>query len=126
MRNPTMSRQATNRAVAINKEFESIVKKSNSVVSELERQTAEVKLFVTFLHDNLLGNKGDLSEGDRVDLRDAIVPLYPKIQAALSEVEAMFNIHDDDAATWTANFETYKAANPGTLTEALDRFPKVD
>lgn len=121
-----MSIQTTKRAIAINLEFDSITKDSSVAVSKLVSQTALVKMFVVFLHDNLLNNKTDMSEGDRIDLRDALVPLRPQIQEALAEIDSLFAIHDDDAAIWQANFETYLAANPAVLNEALNRFPKVD
>ena len=121
-----MSRQATKRANAINSEFDSVTKESASVVSKPVSQTPLVKLFVVFLHENLLNNKTDMSEGDRVDLRDALVPLRPQIQDSLAEIDALFAIHDDDLSEWQANFNTYLAANPTVLDEALNRFPKVD
>lgn len=121
-----MSIQSTKRAIAISSEFDSVTKQSASVVSKLVSQTALVKLFVVFLHDNLLNNKDDLSEGDRIDLRNSLVPLRPQIQESLNEIDALFAIHDDDLAKWQANFDDYLVANPAVLEEALNRFPKVD
>ena len=114
-----MSRQATNRSNAIDQEFREVVKKSQAAVSELTRQTAEAKLFITFLHDNILNSKGDLSEGDRVDLRNAMVPLFPQMQAALAEVAALFAIYDTDLTVYANNQAAYLTANPNVLAEAL-------
>ena len=121
-----MSRRSTKRANAINSEFDSIVSEANKAVSNLVKQVALVKIFTVFMHDNLLNDKGDLSEGDRVDLRDGLVPLYPQIQTALTEITELFNIHDSDNAVWRSNLDSYLADNPSALTEALNRFPKVD
>lgn len=121
-----MSKQSTKRAMAINSDFDALEKKAASVVSDLVSQTAVAKILIVFLHDNLLNNKNDLSEGDRVDTRNALVPLYPQIQESLAEIEALFNIHDDDLVTWQSNFDAYLLANPTVLEEALNRFPKVD
>tara|TARA_R110002096_G_C14549695_1_gene719120 strand:+ start:67 stop:432 length:366 start_codon:yes stop_codon:yes gene_type:complete len=120
-----MSRQITKRANAIDKEFDLIVKDSSSAVSKLVSQTAAARLFIVFLHDNLLSSKGDISEGDRIDLRDGLVPLYPQIEECLTEIASLFSIHDDDPAVWQANFDTYLVNNPAVLDEALNRFPKV-
>ena len=120
-----MSRREIKRQDAIYSEFDSVVKKSASSVSELLKETAVLKLFVVFLHDNLLGSKGDVTESDRVDLKNELVPLYPQLQANLAELTALFNIYDDDPATWQSNFDAYLAANPTLLAEALGRFPAV-
>tara|TARA_R110000824_G_scaffold244196_1_gene432929 strand:- start:1053 stop:1418 length:366 start_codon:yes stop_codon:yes gene_type:complete len=120
-----MSKQATKRANAINKDFESLEKTAASVVSNLVAQTSVAKLLIVFLHDNLLNSKGDLSEGDRVDTRNALVPLYTQIQGSLVEMESLFNIYDVDLAVWQSNLDSYLAANPSVLGEALERFPKV-
>ena len=121
-----MSKQSTKRANAIIKDFDALETTAATVVSNLVAQTAIAKVLIVFLHDNLLNNKDDLSEGDRVDTRDALVPLYPQIQESLAEIEALFNIHNDDLTTWQSNFDAYLLANPTVLEEALNRFPKVD
>lgn len=121
-----MSLQSTKRANAIIKDFDALSKDAATAVSKLVDQTAKAKVLVAFLHDNLLNNKGDMSEGDRVDVRNALVPLYPQIKSALSEVEAMFGIHDSDVTVWQSNFDAYLIENPNVLEEALNRFPKVD
>ena len=120
-----MSKQSTKRENAIVTDFDGLEKSAAKAVSDLVKQTALLKLLVVFMHDNLLNNKGDLSEGDRLDLRDALVPLYPQIQSSLDEITAIFDIHDDDPIVWQANLDAYIAANPTILAEALDRFPKV-
>ena len=57
-----MSKQATKRAMAINKDFDDLEKSAATVVSNLVSQTAMAKVLVVFLHDNLLNGKADLSE----------------------------------------------------------------
>tara|TARA_R110000737_G_C14596557_1_gene488408 strand:- start:1792 stop:2157 length:366 start_codon:yes stop_codon:yes gene_type:complete len=121
-----MSRRKIKREEAIYSEFDSVVKKSASSVSELVKETGVLKLFVVFLHDNLLNAKGDMTETDRVDLKNELVPLYPQLQANLAELTALFNIYDDDPVTWQANFDAYLASNPTLLTEAINRFPSVE
>jgi hypothetical protein len=120
-----MSRQSTIRANAINKDFSEIEKKAATVVSELVKQVDLVKLLTVFLHDNLLADKGDLSEGDRMVTRDALIPLYPQLQKAISDIELLFNIHDANAMTWQANLDAYLANNPTLLAEALNRYPEI-
>ena len=120
-----MSKQSRERESAIDQEFDSTVKNAQNTVSNLVKHTAAAKLFFTFIHDNLLNNKGDLSQGDRKDLRAALTPLYPQIQASLAEITAIFNIYNDDLTVWQANFDAYLLANPTILDEALNRFPKV-
>lgn len=121
-----MSKQITRRANAIIKDFDSMEAGAAKAVSDLVSQTAIVKVLIVFLHDNLLNDKGDLSEGDRLDTRESLVPLYPQIQDSLAELTAIFEIYNDDKATWQANFDAYLIANPSILEEALNRFPKVD
>ena len=121
-----MSKQSTKRENAIVTDFDGLEKSAAKAVSDLVTQTALLKLLVVFMHDNLLNNKGDLSEGDRLDLRDALVPLYPQIQTSLDEITAIFNIHNDDVDVWRTNLDAYLIANPTILNEALNRFPKVD
>lgn len=121
-----MSKQTAKRENAIVTDFDSLEKNAAKAVSDLVTQTAILKILIVFLHDNLLNNKTDLSEGDRVDLRNSLVPLYPQIQNSLEEITAIFNIHDDDVVTWKANFDAYLVTNPTVLDEALNRFPKVD
>ena len=120
-----MSLQSFERNNAILKERDIITKGAANAVSQLVKQTAAVRLFIVFLHDNLLNNRGDMSEGDRLDIRDALVPLYPQIQSALSEITELFNIHNDDPTVWKENLNTYLAVNPTVLQEAVSRFPKV-
>jgi len=120
-----MARQSTNRQIAINDEFDSVVKGASKAVSDIVRETARVRLLVVFLHDNLLNTKGDLLEGDRIDLRDSLVPLRSQVQDSLDEIDALFSISDDNLATWQANFDAYLLANETVLDEALDFFPKV-
>ena len=121
-----MSKQSTKRENAIVTDFDGLEKSAAKAVSDLVGQTALLKVLIVFMHDNLLAAKGDLSEGDRLDLRDALVPLYPQIQNSLDEITAIFNIHDDDPVVWQSNLDAYLIANPTVLTEALNRFPKVD
>lgn len=118
-----MSKRETKRKNAIAADFDGLEKNAAKAVSDLITQTALLKVLIVFLHDNLLNTKGDLSEGDRIDLRDALVPLYPQIQTALVDITDIFNIHDDDVATWQANLDAYTTANPDVLTQALQRFP---
>ena len=120
-----MSRQSTKRDNAISKDFDDVERQAAGVVSNLVKQVAVVKILIVFLHDNLLNSKGDLTEGDRLTTRDALVPLYSQIQGALSEITELFNIHDDDVAVWQSNFNAYLAANPTLLAEALGRYPEV-
>lgn len=121
-----MSLQQTDRTNAIIKERDSVTKGAAGAVSELVNQTALARLYIVFLHDNLLNNKGDMSDGDRLALRAALAPHHPQIQSSLAEIESLLSIHNDDKATWQANFDTYLATNPTVLNEALNRFPKVD
>ena len=118
-----MSKRETKRKNAIVADFDGLEKNAAKAVSDLITQTALLKVLIVFLHDDLLNAKGDLSEGDRIDLRDALVPLYPQIQAALVDITDIFNIHDDDVTVWRANLDAYVLANPTILTEALNRFP---
>lgn len=120
-----MSKQSTKREIAIAKDSDDIENGAAKAVSDLVKYTALVKLHVVFLHDNLLNNKGDLSEGDRVDTRNLLVPLYPQVSDCLAEIESLFNIYNADLATWQANFDAYLIDNPTTLDEALSRFPTV-
>ena len=121
-----MSRREIKRQDAIYSEFDSVVKKSNSSVSELLKETAVLKLFVVFMHDNLLNAKGDMTESDRVDLKNEIVPLYPQLQSNLVELTALFDIYDDDPAIWRSNLDAYLVANPTLLNEATNRFPSAE
>ena len=121
-----MSKQSRKRETAIDDQFDIVLKNSESTVSKLVQHTAEAKLFITFLHDNLINNKGELSEGDRIKFKNRMVPLYPQISQCLEDIAALFSIYDEDNDTWIANFDTYKADNPGTLEEALAYFPQVD
>ena len=118
-----MSIQSKKREDAIYSEFDAVVKQSSKAVSELLKQTALVKLFVVFLHDNIVNGKGDIVESDRTDLRDALVPLYPQLKDNLAQLTAIFEIHDDDPVVWEANLNSYLAANPLILDEAINRFP---
>ncbi len=118
-----MSKRDTKRKNAIMDDFDGLEKNAAKAVSDLVSQTALLKVLIVFLHDNLLSAKGDLSEGDRIDLRDALVPLYSQIQEALIDITDIFNIHDDDIVTWQTNLDAYTAANPDVLTQALERFP---
>ena len=118
-----MSKRETKRKNAIAADFDALEKNTAKTVSDLVYQTARLKVLIVFLHDNLLNAKGDLSEGDRIDLRNALVPLYPQIQTALSDITDIFNIHNDDVNIWRANLDAYTLANPAILTEALSRFP---
>ena len=120
-----MSRQSTKRANAISKDFDEVEAQSAVAVSNLVKQVNTVKLLVVFLHDNLLSAKGDLTEGDRLTTRDALAPLYPQVQQALTDISALFDIHDDDVVIWQANLDAYLAANPTLLMEALGRYPEV-
>ena len=120
-----MSLQSGDRTNALIKERDSIKTKPAQAVSTLITQTNIVKLFIVFMHDNLLNNKGDMSEGDRLDMRDALVPLYPQLQAVLADITALFEIHDDDPIVWQANLDSYLLDNPTVLNEALSRFPQV-
>jgi len=121
-----MSKQTTKRENAIVKDFDLLAKDSASAVSSLVKQTNLLKILIVFLHDNILNNKGDMSEGDRTDTRNDLVPLYPQIQNCLQEITAIFDIHDDDKVIWQSNLDAYLVANPTVLEEALNRFPKVD
>ncbi len=121
-----MSKQSTQRANAIDKDYDALAVDSARAVSSLVTQTALLKVLIVFLHDNLLNNKGDLSEGDRADTRASLGPLYPQIQNSLDEITKIFSIYDDDLTVWQSNFDTYVSENPTVLTEALNRFPKVD
>jgi len=121
-----MSNQTTKRSNAIVKDFDALEKDCASAVASLVKQTALLKVLIVFLHDNLLNDKGDMSEGDRLDTRSALLPLYPQIQDSLVEITKIFEIYDDDKATWQANLNAYLVANPTILDEALNRFPKVD
>jgi hypothetical protein len=118
-----MSKRETKRKNAIVADFDGLEKKAAQAVSDLVAQTALLKVLIVFLHDDLLNAKGYLSEGDRIDLRDSLVPLYPQIQTALDDITDIFNIHDDDVNIWRANLDAYTLANPTILTEALSRFP---
>lgn len=120
-----MSKQQRTRDKAIDTEFDAVKGTSATVVSSLVGHTARLKLFITFLHDDLLNGKGDLAEGDRVELRQALAPLYPQIQECLDELTDLFDIHDEDPAVWQANFDAFLIKNPDILAEALNRFPKV-
>ena len=121
-----MSRRELKRQEAIYKEFDSVVKNASRAVSELVKETSVLKLFVVFLHDNLLNAKGDMTESDRVDLKNELVPLYPQLQNNLAELTALFDIYSDDPATWQANLDTYLVANPTLLDEAINRFPPAE
>ena len=121
-----MSKQETKRANMNEKDFDALTKDSSRVVSDLAKQTSIIKVLIVFLHDNLLNNRGDLSEGDRVDIRSAMTPLYPQLTSSVDELTALFGIYNEDLATWQANFDAYLVANPDTLQKAIDRFPKVD
>ena len=118
-----MSKRETKRKNTIVAEFDGLEKTAAKAVSDLVAQTALLKVLIVFLHDNLLNAKGDLSEGDRLDLRDTLVPLYPQIQNSLDEITAIFNIHDDDVSVWRANLDAYLVVNPTILEEAINRFP---
>ena len=120
-----MSIQETKRKNAIEKEFDSAPREAQTAVSKLVTETARIRLLIIFLHHSLLSNTGEVSEGDRLDVRDSLVPLYPQIQDALADITALFNIHDDNNATWQANLDAYLLANPTVLSEALSRYPAV-
>lgn len=120
-----MSKQSTKRAIAIEKDSDYIEGGASKAVSDLVKFTALVKLHIVFLHDNMLNNKGDLSEGDRLDTRNALVPLHQPIVECLGEIEKLLSIYNADQSIWQANFDTYLIDNPDTLEEALSRFPTV-
>ena len=121
-----MSLQQADRINAIIKERDSVNTDSAKAVSELVRNVARARVYIVFLHHNLLNNIGDMSEGDRTALRASLVPLHPQIQASIDEIESLMGIHSDDSATWQSNFDNYLLANPTVLNEALSYFPKVD
>ena len=121
-----MSIQADKRKKAIVDKYDSLMTDPAKAVSKLVEQTAELKVFVTFLHDNLLNNKGDISEGDRVVLKNALVPLYSQIEGSLAELTSILSISNDDPVIWQANFDSFLADNPTILKEALNYFPTVD
>ena len=121
-----MSLQQADRTNAIIKERDTVIKDSAKAISDLVGNVARARLYIVFLHDSLLNNTGDMSEGDRLALRASLAPHYPSASTALSEIESLLNIHDDDLATWQSNFDAYLLANPTVLTEALNRFPQVD
>ena len=121
-----MSLQQADRTNAIIKERDTVMKDSANAISELVRNVARARLYIVFLHNSLLENTGDMSDGDRLALRASLAPHHPSASAALSEIESLLSIHDDDLATWRSNFDAYLTANPTVLTEALNRFPKVD
>ena len=121
-----MSIQSNKRAAAIASEFDNVIKNSAKTVSDLVKHTNELKLYVTFMNDNLLNNKGDVSMADRVVFRNAIAPLFPDIVSSTSVLTTMFSIYNDDLAVWQSNFDAFLADNDGVLDEALGRFPTVD
>jgi hypothetical protein len=120
-----MSKQAFERSKAVYAEYDTVLKNAESTVANLVTHTNEALLYVIFLHHNLLNNLGDLSEGDRLDFRARIMPLYPKIQTVLETIGSIATIHNDDPLVWQANFDAYVAANPEVYVEALSRFPQV-
>lgn len=120
-----MSLQKTKRETAINNDFESLTKGAAKAVSDVSTQVSMLKILVPFMHDNVLGGKGDVSEGDRVDLRDSLVPLYEQLQELMGEMEKVFVIHDDDVSVWQAALDAYIVEYPNCVNEAEARYPKV-
>tara|TARA_R110000850_G_scaffold86826_1_gene186815 strand:+ start:1052 stop:1417 length:366 start_codon:yes stop_codon:yes gene_type:complete len=121
-----MSLQQADRTNAIIKERDAVKADSAKAISELVRNVARARLYIVFLHDSLLKGTGDMSEGDRLDLRASLAPHHPSALAALAEIESLLSIHNDDLTIWQNNFDAYLLANPTVLEEALNRFPKVD
>lgn len=118
-----MNRQANRRANAIDKDFTEVERNAAQVGSDLTTLTATLKLLVPFMHDNILNNKGDLTEADRVYFRDQVVPLFEPLLANVTELQELFDIHHDDQSVWLNNLNSYVAKYPNCLTEAESRYP---
>ena len=117
--------QITDRANAISKDFKEVKSGSAKAVSEVAKQVGLLGVLVPFMHDNILNNKGDISEGDRLDLRDTLVPLFIELVGHLDKLTELFEIYDEDVTTWISNLNSHLVDNPNCVVEAEARYPKV-
>ncbi len=119
-----MSRQATKRANAIDKDFAEVERSAQETQSKFHVVTKNLKLLVPFLHDNVLNNKGDLTEEDRVYFRDQIVPLFEPLKQDMYTLQELFDIYDDDPTEWNQKLADYIVKYPNCLEQAESRYPK--
>lgn len=118
-----MSRKQTKRANAIDTDFTEVEKLAQKTASDVKKVTATLMLLVPFMHDNILNLKGDLDEEDRKYLRDQIVPLFEPLLKNMAQLQELFDIHDDDSASWKNNLTAYLQKYPNCITEAEKRYP---
>ncbi len=120
-----MSIQETERRDNFKSEYAALTKNAASATSGLVKAVAELRVLIPYMHENIRYERGDMKEGDRLKIRDALVPLFPQLQQALVDATEVFDIYKDDPEEWAVAIAAFYEKYPTLFDEADARFEKL-
>lgn len=117
-----MSILTTDRAVKINNDFSKSDKDWARTVSDITRQSDLTIQLTAWMHDNILNNKGDVDEADRISFRASFQTKMLEINTQLEKLLDASAVYNADTATYQANLDAFKAKYAINISEIDKRY----
>ena len=116
-----MSRLSTKRAANIDADFTAIEKSYAKIASDLKRETDILMQHTGWMHDNIIGEKGDIDVLDRADFNATFEPVFSSIQAELSKMAECYAVYDDNPTVYAQNLADFIAKYPLSAPDLVEQ-----
>ena len=115
-----MSRATTKRANAVDREITAVLKDSTRALSSLNVNADLAMQLIPWVHDNILGNKGDVDENDRSELNVTFTEIFVGVQSIMAKLQEIYEIYNDDPAIYQANLDAFIDKYPQSAAALVD------
>ena len=108
----------TDRQIALEEFKKTTVQSATRAGEALAIATANLKLFIPFMHHNIINGLGDLGEANRADLSKILDPEFIKVAGYMAELAEINAIFQEDPVEYEAALTAFLAKYPNVLSEA--------
>lgn len=95
------------RAVKVANDFNEQDKAWSRLISQMTPATSLTLDLTGWTHDNLLGDKGDVDEADRIAFRSSFESKIAEIKALEVKLMDAYAVYDADPAVWQSNLDAF-------------------
>ena len=108
----------TDRQIALEEFKKTTVQASVRAGEALSIATANLKLFIPFMHHNIINGVGDLTEANRADLAKVLDPEFLKLADNITALTEINNIFNEDPTEYATALNAFLVKYPEVLAEA--------
>jgi beta-lactamase class D len=117
-----MSRAATKRSINIVNHFDNTKKGWANVTAQFNSSVNEAVQLTAWIHDNVLNNKGDISNEDRQEDRVEFLEKLTYLKELISKLDDCHAVYSEDLQVYQDNYSSFVAKYGINIQEVDSKF----